>query len=94
MARRAPRVTGRGTIPACRGTHPLLSFRHQMSLERTSPERRRVNPMPPVDLCTYCQKEIDTTKEKFVVVTVPYQNYPRAIAHVECQQKQARGMTP
>jgi hypothetical protein len=48
--------------------------------------------MPAVDLCIYCHREIDTAKEKFVVVTVAHQSIPRAIAPVECKQKEDRAI--
>jgi hypothetical protein len=43
--------------------------------------------MPEVELCCRCHKEIDPTKEKYVVVFRERDQTPRRIAHVECERE-------
>lgn len=46
--------------------------------------------MPQVELCCFCEKEVDTQGEKFVVVNEKSRSTPREIAHIECFQKRPK----
>ena len=46
--------------------------------------------MPEVELCCYCDEEIERDQKKYLVVALEGKEgntSPRRIAHVECEQK-------
>jgi hypothetical protein len=41
--------------------------------------------MPKVEKCRHCGNEVDTDKQKYVVIREAKGNLPRSIAHADCK---------